>query len=260
MTKTNGIIKSVGAMASKHTPELLTAFGIANMFTGVVMAVHATPKAIDIIKAREEEKGEKLSKPEVVAAAWKPYIPTAVFCAVAVICFVGANAVSKNRCAALTAAYTLSETALREYTQEVKEAVGEKKEQEIHTKVIQKRIDKTPVNEDAVTCEGALIVPDGERTLCYDAFAGGYFHSDRTKIDKAVNDINRMMLTDDWVSLNDFYDSLGRERTKLGDLLGWSNRGGISSVTARYSSHLAPNGQPCLAFCFDLLPKYDYIT
>lgn len=260
MARINGIIKSVGAMASKHSPELLTAFGIASMFTGVVMAVHATPKAIDIIKAREEEKGGALSKPEVVAAAWKPYIPTAVFCAVAVICFVGANAISKNRCAALTAAYTLSETALREYTQEVKEAVGEKKEQEIHTKVIQKRINKTPVDEDTITCEGALTDPDNERTRCYDAFTGEYFWSDRAKIDRAVNDINRMMLTEDWVSMNDFYDSLGRERTKLGDLLGWSNRRGLSSVTARYSSHLAPNGRPCLAFCFDVLPEYEYAT
>lgn len=253
MANINGIIKSVGAAASKHAPELLTAFGIANMLTGLVLAVRATPKAVDIIRAEEEEKGKALTKPEVVAVAWKPYIPTAVFCTVAVICFIGANAVNKNRCAALTAAYTLSETALREYTEEVKEAVGEKKEQEIHTKVVQKKIDKVPVNENDI------IITGEERTLCYDAFAGRYFYSDRIKIDKAVNELNRMILNDDFASLNDFYDLVGLESTKMGDMLGWSGRNAVS-VNARYSSHLASDGRPCLAVSFNVAPKYEYNT
>lgn len=258
MANFNSIIKSAGAAAAKHSPELLTAFGIANMLTGVVLAVRATPKAIDIIRAEEEEKGKPLTKAEVVAAAWKPYISSAAFCTVAVICFIASNAVSNNRCAALTAAYTLSETALREYSDEVREVVGDKKEQEIHTKAIQKKIDKNPVKEEILSDGEALICPDGERTLCYDAFAGRYFCSNRTKIDKAVNDINRMILTDDFASLNDFYDIIGLERTKMGDLLGWSNRGSLMGINARYSSHLAANGQPCLAVAFNIAPKYEY--
>lgn len=251
MANLNGIIKSVGAAASKHTPELLTAFGIANMLAGVVFAVRATPKAIDIIKAEENEKGKPLTKPEIVAAAWKPYIPTAVFCAVGVVCFIASAAVNKNRCAALTTAYTLSETALREYSDEVKEVVGEKKEQEIHTKVVQKKIDKLPVNDNEI------IVTGEERTLCYDAFAGRYFYSDRIKIDKAVNELNRMILSDDFASLNDFYDLVGLECTKLGDMLGWSGKKAIN-IDARYSSHLASNGQPCLAVSFNIAPRYEY--
>lgn len=251
MANINGIVKSVGAAASKHAPELLTAFGIANMLTGVVLAVKATPKAIDIIRAREADKGEKLTKTEVVSAAWKPYIPAAVFCAVAVICFIGSNAVNKNRCAALTAAYTLSETAFREYSDEVKEVIGDKKEQEIHTKVMQKKMDKTPVKDNDIVITGE------ERTLCYDAFAGRYFYSDRIKIDAAVNELNRMILNDDFASLNDFYDLVGLQGTKLGDMLGWSGRN-ATNVSARYSSHLASNGQPCLAVLFDLAPRYEY--
>lgn len=251
MANFNSIIKSVGAAASKHSPELLTALGIANMLAGVVFAVRATPKAIDIIKAEEGEKGKPLTKPEIVAAAWKPYIPTAIFCVAGAICFVASTAVSRNRCAALTAAYTLSETALREYSEEVKAAVGEKKEQEIHTKVMQKKIDKAPVNENDI------IIAGEERTLCYDAFAGRYFYSDRIKIDKAVNELNRMILSDDFASLNDFYDLVGLESTKLGDMLGWSGRN-ATNIDARYSSHLASNGQPCLAVCFNIAPKYEY--
>ena len=78
MADTKNIIKTVGAAVSKHAPELLTAFGIANMFTGVVLAVRATPKALDILDKAEEEKGGELSKTEIIADTWKVYIPAAL--------------------------------------------------------------------------------------------------------------------------------------------------------------------------------------
>lgn len=62
MADTKNIIKTVGAAVSKHSPELLTAFGIANMLTRVVLAVRATPKALDILNKAEEEKGGKHSR------------------------------------------------------------------------------------------------------------------------------------------------------------------------------------------------------
>jgi len=73
-----------------------------------------------------------------------------------------------------------------------------------------------------------------------------------------VNELNHDILTDDFASLNDFYDLVGLERTKMGDMLGWSARGGLFTVNARYSSHLAANGQPCLAVSFNVAPKYEY--
>ena len=69
------------------------------MFTGVVLAVRATPKALDILDKAEEEKGGELSKTEIIADTWKVYIPAAAFCLVSVVCFIGSNAVNKNRCA-----------------------------------------------------------------------------------------------------------------------------------------------------------------
>lgn len=258
MTVNNNIIRTVGAAVSKHAPELLTAFGIANMFTGVVLAVRATPKAIDILDKAEAEKGDTLTRTEIVADVWKAYIPAAAFCLVSVACFIGSNALNKNRCAALTAAYTLSETALREYKDEVREAVGEQKEQEIHTKAVQKKIDRTPVPDKLVSSSEALMLPEEERSLCYDAFAGRYFYSDRASIDKAVNALNRQLISDDFASLNDFYDLIGLEHTKMGDLLGWSEYCHKLPVNVRYSSHLSPNGKPCLAISFDIAPKYAF--
>lgn len=242
---------TLGKAAARHAPEVLTGFGIAGMFTAVIFAVRATPKAVKIIEERETEKGEELTKAETVQTAWRCYIPTAAACLGAVICFISANAVHAKRSAALTAAYALSESALLEYRQKVIDTVGEKKEEIIHTAVVQDKIDKTHPAKSEV-----IITGNGD-TLCFDAFAGRYFHSDKAKIDRAVNELNRMILSDDFASLNDFYDLIGLKHTELGDSLGWNSKH-RGYVDARFSSHLTEDSRPCLAISFNVAPKYEY--
>ena len=69
-----GLINKVLDVAKKHSPELLVSAGVVGMVVSTVMAVKATPKAIELI---EEKKGELgvtcLTKKETVQAAWKPY-------------------------------------------------------------------------------------------------------------------------------------------------------------------------------------------
>ena len=49
------IFKDVKYTLGKHSPEILTGFGIAGMITTSVLAVKATPKALQII--RNEDSG-----------------------------------------------------------------------------------------------------------------------------------------------------------------------------------------------------------
>lgn len=245
------IIHTLGKMTSKHAPELLTGLGIAGMFAAVIFAVKATPKAVKLIEGRETEKDDILTKSEIVKVAWKCYIPCAAACIGSAACLIAANAVHTKRSAALTAAYALSETALIDYRQKVSDTVGKQKEQEIHTAVVQDKIDKSPVRESEV------IVTGNGNTLCFDAFAGRYFRSDRNKIERAVNELNRIIVGDDYASLNDFYDRIGLSHTTLGDQLGWNSRH-YGYVDVRFSSHLAEDSTPCLAISFNVAPKYEY--
>ena len=50
-----GLINKVLDVAKKHSPELLVSAGVVGMVVSTVMAVKATPKAIELI---EEKKGE----------------------------------------------------------------------------------------------------------------------------------------------------------------------------------------------------------
>lgn len=245
------LAKNVQTAVKKHSPEILTGIGIAGMITTTVMAVRATPKALILIEEKKnDEDTDKLTPVETVKAAWSCYIPAAVTGALSVACLIGASSVNVRRNAALATAYTLSESALKGYQEKVIETIGEKKEQSIKDSIAKDKLDKNPVGKREV------IITEKGNTLCYDAVSGRYFRSDIDIIKKAINEINRNMLTDMYVSLNDFYYEIGLDNTKLGDDLGWNVNEGL--IDLDFSSQLATDGTPCLVIDYCVAPRYDY--
>ena len=236
----------------KHSPGILTGIGIVGLLATSVMAVDATPKAMELIREKKDELGvEKLTAAETVKATWKCYIPAAVTAATSVACIVGANSVNAKRQAALATACTLSETAMREYKDKVVETIGEKKEREVMDAIAKDKIEKNPVSKSEV-----ILTNKGD-TLCFDPWSSRYFKSDAEKLRKAVNDLNYQLINEGCVTLNDFYYDIGLDETRPGETLGWNiNRGG--QVQFRFSSQVAEDGTPCLVLEFVNPPSYDY--
>ena len=235
----------------KHSPEILTGIGIAGMITTTVMAVRATPKALILIEERKKEIGvEKLEAVDVVKTTWLCYIPAAVTGTLSIACLIGASSVNARRNAALATAYTLSESALKDYQGKVVEMFGEKKNEAVKDAIAKDKVEKNPV----VTRE--VIITEKGNTLCYDVHSGRYFKSDIDKIKKAVGELNRQMLDDMYVSLNDFYYEIGLDSIKLGDELGWNIDSGYIDVS--FSSQLASDDTPCLVIDYNVAPRYDY--
>lgn len=244
------IAKSVRTAMKKHSPEILTGIGIAGMITTTVMAVRATPKALILIGEKKEELDtDTLSGKEIVKVAWPCYIPSAVVGTVSVFCLIGASSTNLRRNAALATAYTLSESTLKEYQEKVVETIGEKKEQSIRDSVAKDKMDRNPVRE-------VILTDKGGNTNCFDPISGRYFKSDRDKIARAVNELNRQMRDEMYVTLNEFYYELGLDSTQMGDMLGWSIDKGYIDIS--YSSHLDANGNPCLVIDYQIAPVYDY--
>nr|DAI74711.1 MAG TPA: hypothetical protein [Caudoviricetes sp.] len=242
---------SLKTAIKKHSPEILTGIGIAGMITTTVMAVRATPKALILIEERKEEIGaEKLEAMDMVKTTWACYIPAAITGTLSVACLIGASSVNARRNAALATAYTLSESALKDYQGKVIEMFGEKKNEAVKDAVAKDKVEKNPV----VTRE--VIITEKGNTLCYDAISGRYFKSDIEKIKKAECELNRQMLDDMYVSLNDFYYEIGLDSVKLGDELGWNVDNGYIDLS--FSSQLASDGTPCLVIDYSVAPRYDY--
>lgn len=269
--------KGIATAIGKHSPEILTGIGIAGMLTTIVMAVRATPKALMFMEEEKERileedladdeeleetsersdteasiKEIQLSPKEIVKTCWKCYIPTAITGTVSVICLIGASSVNMRQKAALATAYALSESALREYRGKVLETVGDKKEQAIRDAVVKEKVQKTPINSSEV-----IPTAKGD-TLCLDYVSGRYFRSDIDTIRRAIDKLNRRLMDEMYVSLNDFYYEIGLPPSGLGDTLGWNiDQGRIDPM---FSTQLAEDGTPCLVVGYLVAPRYDFAT
>lgn len=257
MSKVNmgKLFKDVKEVMSKHSPELLTGIGIAGMITTTVLAVKATPKALDLIEQKREElypdSTQHLSPVETVKATWKCYVPAAVTGVGAVACLIGASSVNLRRNAALATAYNLSTTALAEYKDKVIETIGEKKEKAIRDKVAEERINKEPVNNSAIIVSGT------GNTRCFDTITKRRFTSDIEQIKRIVNELNRQMINgQDYISLNEFYYELGLDGCAVGDELGWNVTRGL--IELDFSAQLDADGVPCIVIDYTVVPKRGY--
>lgn len=246
-----GLVNGIKNIMIRKSPEILIGIGIAGMITTAVLAVKATPKALDLIHEKKEELGvEKLTAGETVKTAWKCYIPAVATCALSTACIIGSSTVHTKRNAAIAAAYELSQKALVDYKDAVIETIGEKKEQVVKEKVAEKRLKEDPVSKKEVILTGK------GSTLCYESLSGRYFESDMESIKSAVNVLNAQMLDDMYVSLNDFYDLIGLSYTDMGEKLGWSIDDGL--VETSFSAKTTDDGQVCLVLDYVTQPKYNF--
>lgn len=270
MSKTNlsRIIRSVSTAAFEHRGEILTGVGVAGMIFTTVLAVKETPKALQLIEEEKNRRNyelreeaianggdcyspvEKLKPLDVVKTTWKCYVPATITCVASAACLIGASSVHVKRNAALATAYKLSENALAEYRDKVVETIGEKKEIAVRDKVAKEQVEKNPVSNSEVIFTGR-----GE-TMCYDPITSRYFRSDIESIRRVVNELNRRMLDEMYISLNEFYLELDLNPADVGEEMGWNvNRGFID---IRFSAQLAENDQPCLVIDHLNPPKYGF--
>lgn len=249
--KITDFFKSTRILLGKHSPEILTGIGVVGMLSSTVLAVKATPKAIKLIDTKKKELDTKeLTVIETIKVAWKPYIPTLLLSLASTSCIIGASATNYKRNAALASAYALSERTLNHYRDKVIETIGERKEHQIKEKIAQDEVDENKLNNSQI------IVTSNGNTLCMDSMSGRYFKSDIESIKQAVNKLNRRLIYENYISLNEFYGEIGLDNVKNGDLVGWNLDSGMIEPT--FSTCLAENNQPCIVLDFMVAPKYDY--
>lgn len=244
--------RDLGKYVSRNSPSILTGLGIGLGVASTVLAVGATPKAVRLLETKKkEDRKEKLTVIETVKTAGTCYIPAVLAAAGSVYCIVSASAKFSKRNAILATAYALSERDLREYRDKVKETVGEKKEKEIRGKIVKDHILNNPAEPNRI------LTPGGGKTLCYDNWTGRYFMSDMETLRKCENDLNSRIIKEQFVSLNELYDSLDLEPIKMGEDFGW-NFDGLHDQLIHFSyfSQLDRDGNPCLVLDYDAEP-YD---
>lgn len=272
MSKLNlsNFAKNISVKLGANAPGITIGLGTGAILVAGVMVGVATPKAMKLIEDAQVAKTNRFEKmkekapddavmdetdeltwAEIIKAGWKPYAPAIMTAVVGVACIVGGTRANARRNAALSAAYTVVEQTLNDYTAKTKEIVGEKKEKEIRDAIAEDELKKHPLSGYNV-----VRMPKCGKTLCYDVRSREYFMSDYNTIKKVENDLNRRLRSEMFISLNDVYDEFGIVHDdELGDDIGWNVD---NELEFTISSKIAENNEPCLVVNYVIAPRYDF--
>lgn len=246
--------KKLLAMWDKNGSHILTGIGVAGVVTTTFLAMRAAPTANDVLAVAKmeleredisEEEAKKLKR-ETSVEVLKICAPVAISAGITVGCIIGAHSKSSKTQAALVAACSLYETALNEYGGKVKSLIGEKKDLEIRDAIAKDKITNNPPKENTIIFTG-----NGDY-LCYDATSGRYFMSTIQDVKAAVNEMNQRLISEMYLTLNEFYDYLNLPHISVGDELGWS----VDRPLQLHESYQSDEkGTPCLVVDFLIGPS-----
>ena len=209
------LLKQAKRFWDRNGATILTCAGGAGMIATSVAAVKATPKALAHLENAKEEKGEELTKLEVIRVAAPAYIPTIVLGASTLVCIFGANMLNKQHQASIAGAYALLDNSYKEYKKKVEEMLGKDGADEI----------RTAIAKDHYEVADIAVSPD--KQLFYDEYTGQYFESTIERVLRAESELNREIHLSGFAYLVDFYESIGCEYDD-GGAVGWSEGGNLA--------------------------------
>lgn len=206
----NNLLSKSQSFIKRNSATILTCVGAAGVIATTVTAVKATPKALVLLEKAKEEKGEELSKFETFKIAAPVYIPTILLGASTLACIFGANVLSTRGQASLMSAYALADSSYKDYRKKVDELYGEEAGAQIRAELAKDKYEEEPVK-----------VEDGNR-LYYDFYSRQYFEASPFEVQRAEYEINKTLMLDDAVFLNDWYKLTGADQLEHGYDFGWS--------------------------------------
>ena len=224
------IIKNARNLVSRNASDLLLIGGVGCILTGGALAIRKTPEAVLILDRKK--KASNIDKAKAVAPLFVPAIGFTVVGIVQIIC---SRNITKNKIAAITTAYTVTETAYKTYRDKVKEYVEPEQYEDIEREFVRETVKRNPNNKETINISG-------NKVLIYDNSADRYFEGTLNEIEKAVNTLNKRLRNDMVITMNEFYSEIGLNPTKTGEYLGWKiDKDEIEIYT---SSGIADDGRP----------------
>ena len=269
----NKLVESIGGVLAKKgslallklknvSPEILIGAGIISIVAGTVLACKATLKVDDILDehernmlaintAHEEVKDfidddvrqeKALTYFQTGKSFLKIYWPSAVLMGGGIIFLISSHGIMRQRNAALAAAYSVIDTAFREYRGRVVDELGADKDFHFMHNTTYETITEETTDESGkkkkTKKEIQVLNEDGGTSMYarwyakqeWDIKDGSYTGSSQWVNNPDYNATNLIlknsMLNDTlkargYLFLNDVYEELGFPRTKAGQIVGW---------------------------------------
>jgi len=234
-------VKSAKKLVSRNASDLLLVGGVGCLLAGGILAIRQTPKAILLAEKKKDEK--VVEKFKVLAPL---YISSMLLTSVGIVQIICSRNITNNKIAAVATAYTVSESAFQTFREKVKEVVEPDKYEKIKKEVATEKLRKNPVSNKEI------IMSQNGDVLMYDSMSGRYFKGDMDTINQTVNLLNKRMMSDMTIELNEFYSEIGLPVIKLGSAVGWDMDHDL--IELYFTSSIADNGEPCIVLDYDVIP------
>lgn len=279
-------IANVGKVVEQKSPAILTGIGIGSFVGCAVLAVKATPKAIQLMDLKAQEKYIELLNPndsaeyetyeewlgvrrivqpsvyfqvltpvEVVKSTWRAYAPSVGLGVIGFVCLIVAARVNSARNAAFAGAASIAEKALYEYQQKVFDILGEDKANEIRDQIAKDHIQKIDVDPVSGVDNQVVCSRGTGDTWIYDPVTDRKWKSDLETVRAAMNDFNHDLIGGIYGSLNDWYYCLGIKGVQIGDDIGWCSD---KLLDIRFAAMVLDNGEPAIVLDYETLPNSQY--
>lgn len=261
MSNFSRAINKMAFQIKKHSPEILMVAGIVGGVTSAVMACKATTKVQAVLdEAKENVKGihTVYETPEMRAAykeKWgeeyteqqkkkdlavtyaktglqfaKLYGPAVALGAVSIGCILTSNNIVNKRNLAITAAYAAVDKGFKDYRGRLIDRFGEELDHELRYNIKTEEVKETIVNEkgeeETVTKTVKTIdsndIPQTAKFFCegckgWDKDPEGNLFF----LKQVQNWANDRLRSKGHLFLNEVYDQLGIDRTRIGQRIGW---------------------------------------
>lgn len=248
----NSLLNKSQVFLKRNSATILSVVGAAGVIATTVTAVKATPKALQLLESAKEDKGQDLTKLEKVKVAGPAYIPSVVLGVSTIACILGANVLNQRNQASLMSAYALVDRGYKDYRAKVDSLYGEEAGQQVRAEIAKEHYEEEP---GRTLEEGKL--------LYYDFYSGRYFENTPAEVKRAEYEINRTLMLDDGVFLNEWYQLLDLEPLEYGWNFGWSACANSDMywqtwIDFSHEKTVMDDGLECIIISFNQEPYPDF--
>jgi len=233
---------------TKHNSSLISsvAAGIGTIATAYLTG-RASFSAARVIRQDEQYNGTTYESERAqlwgrIKLVWRYYVPPVLLGASTIFAIAGANRLAARKIIAAQSLVAVSQRSFAEYRDKIVQEFSARKDQSIVDKVVADKIAQNPPPATLISGPGAV--------LCCELLTMLYFLSDVETLRKAMNDLNALLLRQDYATLDEWYWRIGLQNTTQAPHIGWTSDKLMELI---FSAALTEDSRPCMAF------DYNYI-
>lgn len=201
------IIKPLVELCTKtyqaHKLDILFGLGLSSIVAGYPACVKATVKAVRRVDLAEADKGEELTKKEIVQEVYPYYFEPLFLAAMGLGLIFKVDNAKSAEIIGLHSLYKVADDKLEKLEKAKDEVLSKAKKEQIEENVVKQTLD--PYMADISVLPQAA----GGHVLTYDDMTGMIFYSDQLTIKNAAVKFNEELLQDEiYKPYSDFYSLL----------------------------------------------------